>query len=697
MSCTPVKVGVVLVAVLLLVLLIFFVVKWRKDRTRYPLLGVIVSIAALALVILGWFLLPGFIGCCDLGSTSLAIRAVDVVEEENPDADAVGTTTVEVTDGRSASMESCGLAILLLVRPTAEEDTDWQVSEPITEIADSGDWSGQIAVRTETIQPATSLDVVGIALTRNDARRAPSGVSDPSELNPAIESDIERVTLPPLVAVAEPAPGAEIVVAYEDGAAAVQVCGVSRAVAGSGDLQVVVLAKATQPASAGWWPFEAVDPDPDGGWCTQGFVGSAQVPVEEGHQFQVLALATDDDPADFETPIDAVGVLDPVVRSASVGFSIGTVEGRPDVTISKPEPDAVVSVDIIDDGAGRLQVLGASDHASGAQVVVLLHPTEPFASGWWPHAPAPVDDDGEWVAEVFLGSTDAPVETGQAFEILAALLPSDANAVDGAVADPSEVPSLALSDRVQFTVQVAEGLGSGSSTLDSNQSGSATPDTRRDSAFAVLASSLYVREAPTTTAGRVDEVPKGSQVRVACVGPGDPYRDPLDRWCTRWHRISAPTSGWVAAAFVDTRGQKMPDCQCVNPPVTLEAESAREAKGIENRDEAFGGFTVHLDEDTLEIPLNVCANVRAGFSIRYSNDNYNDEPAESIQVDMDAQAIGQIVAKDTGGGGLGWNVFEESRAMPVDLTAGPHRVAITVTGGDGGGVEIDALRVTTST
>ena len=166
MSCTWVHIAVVVVALLVVALLVFFVVLWRKNERRKerrrtgevegrsgsnthaprldePLLRVLVAIAALVVTILGWFLVPGFVGCCDLGSTALTIHSVQAVEEENPDADAIAVTTVEVTDAGSRNLGSCGLQILLLVRPTADDQAKWQVSEPITEISDSGDWTGR--------------------------------------------------------------------------------------------------------------------------------------------------------------------------------------------------------------------------------------------------------------------------------------------------------------------------------------------------------------------------------------------------------------------------------------------------------------------------------------------------------------------------------------------------------------------------
>ncbi|MDQ4068702.1 MAG: hypothetical protein M3203_04380 [Actinomycetota bacterium] len=61
---------------------------------------------------------------------------------------------------------------------------------------------------------------------------------------------------------------------------------------------------------------------------------------------------------------------------------------------------------------------------------------------------------------------------------------------------------------------------------------------------------------------------------------------------------------------------------------------------------------------------------------------------------MDGIAVGQITAEDTGDWGAGWNNFLWSPGLrPVTLAAGPHQATTTVSGGDGYGVEIDALRI----
>ena len=408
--------------------------------------------------------------------------------------------------------------------------------------------------------------------------------------------------LPPLVAVVEPSSGDEIDATFENGAAAVQMSGVSRAVASSKDLHVVVLAKAIEPASPGWWAFEAVDPDPDGSWTAQGFIGSAQVPIEEGHRFQVVALATEqDDPEnDFVQPIESLGKLDPQAYSAAVSFSISTVQGRPSVAITQPGPDANVPVAAVGDGTVRLEVLGSSDNAADAEAIVLVHPTDPFASGWWPSAPAPVDDDGRWSAEVSVGSEQIPVGSGQGFEIVVVLVASGSTPTTRVLDDPADMPSQARSDAVAFTIDVMASPDSRSSTLGPTES--------QD--YEVLASSLKVRAAPTTTAATLDEVAKGGTVEVVCTGRGDPYKNRSDHWRTRWHRVSEPSSGWVAAAFVDTGGSNVPECQCSDPPVAIEAESAAQQRTVERRENAFGGFTVHLDNERMGLPITVCANAQ---------------------------------------------------------------------------------------
>ena len=80
------------------------------------------------------------------------------------------------------------------------------------------------------------------------------------------------------------------------------------------------------------------------------------------------------------------------------------------------------------------------------------------------------------------------------------------------------------------------------------------------------------------------------------------------------------------------------------------------------------------------------------LQVRYSNDNFG--PLETVEVAVDGSLLGSFTAQDTGDGGLGWNIFLLSGPLgSLRLPPGQHQIALTVTGGDGFGVEIDALQL----
>ena len=80
--------------------------------------------------------------------------------------------------------------------------------------------------------------------------------------------------------------------------------------------------------------------------------------------------------------------------------------------------------------------------------------------------------------------------------------------------------------------------------------------------------------------------------------------------------------------------------------------------------------------------------------MRYSNDNLNAVPVETLTVHVDDVAVGQVEPDDTGDGGFGWNVFRWTAEIgQVELTSGRHTISVAVSGGDGYGVEIDVIRL----
>ena len=76
-------------------------------------------------------------------------------------------------------------------------------------------------------------------------------------------------------------------------------------------------------------------------------------------------------------------------------------------------------------------------------------------------------------------------------------------------------------------------------------------------------------------------------------------------------------------------------------------------------------------------------------SVRYSNDNYG--PLEVVSVSIDDELLGQFTAQDTGDGGDGWYVFVTDAISNRVLEPGTHEILVSISGGDGGGIEIDCI------
>lgn len=130
------------------------------------------------------------------------------------------------------------------------------------------------------------------------------------------------------------------------------------------------------------------------------------------------------------------------------------------------------------------------------------------------------------------------------------------------------------------------------------------------------------------------------------------------------------------------------------PGISLEreAENGRGDGSPMSRSNASGSQTVLLlatESHTLDFTSPYTGD--GHLSVRYSNDNFGS--LETVALRLDGQLIGSFPAQDTGDFGLGWNQFSNSPQFgPLDLAPGPHSLVISVSGGDGFGVEIDQAR-----
>lgn len=128
--------------------------------------------------------------------------------------------------------------------------------------------------------------------------------------------------------------------------------------------------------------------------------------------------------------------------------------------------------------------------------------------------------------------------------------------------------------------------------------------------------------------------------------------------------------------------------------VSLESEDGTGDGTFKTRSTASNQWTVWLHAgETRSVDFSVTADCDGEVVVRYSNDN--DGPLEHVDVFIDSSTIGSFDAQDTGDYGYGWNVFVESPALgPVALSRGDHTLSVSVSGGDGYGVEIDVFTLT---
>lgn len=128
-------------------------------------------------------------------------------------------------------------------------------------------------------------------------------------------------------------------------------------------------------------------------------------------------------------------------------------------------------------------------------------------------------------------------------------------------------------------------------------------------------------------------------------------------------------------------------------PLVLEAERGSGEGQEKMRSNASGQRTVWLKSgQVLTLPFTLTISSNFSVRMRYSNDNFGS--LEDVSVALDGQNVGQFQAQDTGDGGFGWNNFLVSEPIgTVDLQTGNHTLTVTVTNGDGNGVEIDFVEL----
>lgn len=156
-----------------------------------------------------------------------------------------------------------------------------------------------------------------------------------------------------------------------------------------------------------------------------------------------------------------------------------------------------------------------------------------------------------------------------------------------------------------------------------------------------------------------------------------------------WDLVATNTHIQDALACLQRPGAIEP----ADPPhrVVLEAEDGSGDGAPIKRTSASGGWVVHLDTGqaiTIAATVDPCRTY--ALRCRYGNDN--DGPTETLTIAVDGVALEPCETQDTGGWGHGWDVLVLTNGVRNSKRiGGPHTISVRVDGGDGGGVDVDAV------
>jgi hypothetical protein len=126
----------------------------------------------------------------------------------------------------------------------------------------------------------------------------------------------------------------------------------------------------------------------------------------------------------------------------------------PSVTITAPIDREAVEVRLASTGSGAFTVSGTSSGVFSdpeLRLFVLVHPSKPYAPGWWIQQEAIVDPTGSWTAECWIGSPQFPPGMGNEVDIIAiAALPDPLGRTQ--IPNPKVIKPAAQSNRVHFSI-----------------------------------------------------------------------------------------------------------------------------------------------------------------------------------------------------------------------------------------------------
>lgn len=159
----------------------------------------------------------------------------------------------------------------------------------------------------------------------------------------------------------------------------------------------------------------------------------------------------------LKMPAFVVGVL---LALISVGIFIarGFLPPPPQVAITSPVAAQQIEVRILPEtGSGSFTVSGTSSEVftnPNLRLYVLVHPADPFATGWWIQQSATVDRNGQWTTIAWYGAKEFPPQTENKIDLLAVVADPVQVGSRVQISDPKDIDPVAQSDIVSISIGV---------------------------------------------------------------------------------------------------------------------------------------------------------------------------------------------------------------------------------------------------
>lgn len=157
----------------------------------------------------------------------------------------------------------------------------------------------------------------------------------------------------------------------------------------------------------------------------------------------------------LKMPVFIVGILLALI-SITIFTARGLLPPPPQIAITSPMAGQQIEVRILSEtGSGSFVVSGTSSGVftnPNLRLYVLVHPADPFATGWWIQQPATVDRNGQWTTVAWYGAKEFPPKTGNKIDILA--VAADPSRVGNRLqtGDPKDINPVAQSDIVRVSI-----------------------------------------------------------------------------------------------------------------------------------------------------------------------------------------------------------------------------------------------------